>query len=205
MNLRVDLILPTEQRSASVINVKSLVRIAIIVVPLIVVLAIALGVVNMMQSRGDLDRLKTQWKETEPQKQAAAKLRTQLADNLALEKKVSGWAGSRTMWDQQLRGIQRELPPEARIQLTRLNLGSPISVAAGKVPVRTGLLVLQGAAYGENSEANVQTFRQALVKSPALAALVEKVEVTRFDANPKAGKFDRVFQIDITYKARKFE
>jgi hypothetical protein len=73
--------------------------------------------------------------------------------------------------------------------------------------VRTALLTLQGAAYGEKSEANVQKLRRALTESPALAGFVETLDVTRFEANtvPKAGKFDRLFQIDIKYKARKFE
>ena len=205
MNLRVDLILPTEQRSASVINVKSLVRIATIVVPTILGLLIALAVMNMIRISSELRNLESQWKEAKPRKEAAAALRKELAGNQDLEKKLTGWTNSRLNWHEQLRGIQKEIPAELQIQLAALTIGSSM-VLVDKVPGRAASLTLKGVAFGENTEANVQKLKASLQQSTTLAAHIGAVEVTRFDASKAAGanKLDRFFQIDAPYKPRKF-
>lgn len=208
MNLRVDLILPTEQRSASVVNVKSLARIASIVVPAILGIVIALAVVNMIRYRSDLKDLEAQWTQTKPKKEAAAKLRTELAANQDLEKRLTAWTKSRLDWHSQLRGIQKEVQPELRIQLTSLTIGSDMTLTdKGTIPARIDTLILKGMAFGENTEANVQKFKASLQASPTLAGHIESMDITRFDASKASGanKLDRVFQIEAGYKARKFQ
>jgi len=207
MNLRVDLILPTEQRSASVVSAKSLVRIAMIVVPLILAVIIASVVMSMMRYRSDLIELERQWKEAEPKKEAAANLRKELAATQDLEKKLMGWKGSRVDWHRQLRGIQKEIPAEARIQLNRLTVNSVLSLEGGKIPVRSDSATLMGTAFGENARVNVENLKQALLKSSTLTGYVNQVEVIRFDQSrdEKASKLDRTFRIDMMYKPRKFE
>ena len=206
MNLRVDLILPTEQRSASIINVKSLARISMIVVPVILGLVIALAVMNMMRARSDLRDLEAQWKDAEPKKKAAAALRAELAVNLDLEKNLTGWTSSRFNWHEQLRGIQKEIPLELRIQLLTLTVNSSMFVV-GNTPARGASLTLRGLAFGENTEANVKILKASLLKSSTLSGAVDSVEITQFAANTSAGanKLDRIFQIDVLYKARKFQ
>ncbi len=206
MNLRVDLILPTEQRSASVINVKSLTRISMIVVPVVVGLVIALAVMNIMRSRSDLRDLESQWKDAEPKKKAAAALRAELAVNQDLERRVTGWTRSRFNWHEQLRGIQKEIPEGLRIQLAALSISSSL-IVVGNTPARGASLTLRGLAFGENTEANVKTLKDSLLKSPVLSGAVGSVDITLFAANTSAGanKLDRIFQIDVYYNARKFQ
>jgi hypothetical protein len=206
MNLRVDLILPTEQRSASVVSIKSLVRITVIIIPVVLFIIIALAVMNMMRYKSELNGLDAQWKDAEPKKAAAAALRTDLAANIALRSKLTGWTSSRINWQEQLKGIQKEIPAELRIQLSRLGISSGTSLD-NKIPARGAALTIQGTAFGENAEQNVQNLKQALLKSPVLAGCVEQVDVTRFEASTSLGasKSDRLFQIDVKYKPRKFE
>lgn len=208
MNLRVDLILPTEQRSASVINVKSLARIASIVIPTILGLVIALAVMNMIRHRSDLKDLEAQWTQAKPKKEAAAKLRTELAANQDLEKKLTAWTKARLDWHEQLRGIQKEVQAEFRIQLSSLTVSSGMMLTdKGTIPARTDSLILKGMAFGENTEANVQKFKASLSASPTLAGRIESIDITQFDASKSAGanKLDRVFKIEARYTARKFQ
>ena len=207
MNLRVDLILPTEQRSASVVSLKSLIRIAIIVVPIIILLAIAMGVLYMLSYRNDFKDMEEQWKDAQPKQEAAGRLRQELIANEDLAVKVAGWATSRLLWHEQLRGIQKAVQPEFKIQLLRLALSSSQFMVDNRIPARGGGLVVQGLALGENAEANVRNLQQAFLTSPALTGCVTQVEVKRFEASTveKATKYDRFFQIDLNYAPRKFQ
>ena len=219
MNLRVDLILPTEQRSASVVSVKSLIRIAAIVVPLVLLIVIAWVVTSLMQTRGELNRLEAQWdefgaekawgpkKELTPQKVIDARnIKAELNKTLAIEKSLAGWATSRMLWDEQLKGIRKEIPPALRIQLTKLTVVSTMGVSS-KTPVRANFLTMMGVAYGDNAETSVQTFQKALLNTSSSAGRVVSVEVPQCVDNkaPGANKSDRFFKIDMQYKPRKFE
>lgn len=207
MNLRVDLILPNEQRSASVINAKSLVRIATIVGPIILLVFIAMSIKSALVIRSDLKMWRDRWAEDEPKKEAAAKLRKEVSINAAIENKASNWGKSRLLMHEQLRAIQKEIPETLQVRLTRLQASTAMLLVDNKSPGRTYSVSFQGIAYGENTEDNVQKLCLKLAKGESFTNFVKEAEVTRYVANPAEGanKQDRLFAIDVRYKARKFE
>ena len=94
MNLRVDFILPSEQRSGSAFSLKTLTRAMSILVPSLLALALAYAVMGVIGAKNELGVLEEKWLHAEPQQATAIKLSKQLHANRRLSKEVAGWKAS---------------------------------------------------------------------------------------------------------------
>lgn len=207
MNLRVDLILESEQRSASVVNLKSILRIASICVPVILVVFILSAVVKMMALKSEFNMLEGQMENAVAKQEAAAKLREELATNLNVLNELEGWRNSHIDWHKQLLGLQKEVPKE--IQLSALKLSQTLDLIESGVAARVFTMVLEGNAVGEDAEYNVYRLKRRLENTQLFSSIIEEdgVKVAKYASNPEKGahKTDRIFRIECLYQDRKFE
>jgi len=207
MNLRVDLILESEQRSGSIFSPKSLLRIVTAVVPAILVILVAFAVLSVMRLKGEESALQARWDIAEPKKQAALKLEQQLAANRRILEELKGWKNSHIDWHAQLVGLQEQIPP--RVQLSALTINQSLDVIDDKTPARMFAMEIEGRAIGLSAERDVQHLKERLSKTePFAAAMVENgVQVPVYGADPSAtaNRQDRVFKIRCVYMPREFK
>lgn len=206
MNLRVDLILVNEQRSASLISRKMLIRLGSVVGPLLLLTLIAMQIASYLRVRADTAMKEDAWKALEPRQKAALQYAAAFQANGAIQKELEGWKKSHINWHEQLIALIRETP--RNIQLQALSLSQVLQlVDNGKTPARAFSMVLKGKAVGDQAEQNVQEFNRKLMTAASFGGATTNAEVQQFgaDTSKDAGKQDRVFQILCRYRERKFE
>lgn len=207
MNLRVDLILESEQRSGSVVNLKSTMRIASIVGPIILLFIAGSVFTNARRLNTELNMLEGQMEIAGPKQEAAAELKEDLATNLGILNELEGWQKSHIDWNEQLLGLQREVP--ATIQLNVLRISQALQLIDNRIPARVFTLVLKGKAVGKDAEHDVDYLQRRLLKAPAFSSVMEKVEIPpggfRAVIEKDGSKSDRIFQLDCMYQARTFK
>ena len=205
MNLRVDLLESYEQRSASLISLRSIIRVGWIVLPIAVVLLIAVFIVNTTRINSELDLLESEWEAAKPHRAEAAEMRATLAVNENIVSELDGWIESRLTWNDQLTGIMVAVPPT--IQIRSLRVDHRLQLLDDESPARFFTLMLSGRSLGETAEQSVQLLRQRLIGLSAFAGKVDNVVVAQFGADTAAdaGKADRTFTIQSTYIPRIFK
>lgn len=210
MNLRVDLILESEQRSASVINAKSLTRMGMIIVPAVVGLAIAVAVVDYLTLRSRQNTITEQLEAEQGRKSEAAAVLKSLNDNKAILDEISGWTKSRTAVADVLLDVQKVTPLE--IQLTDFSIVQSTlatNVPGAKTIARSYQISIKGKALADGAEKTEQAvlkFRADLQAAQALGTNVDEVVVSSFGASQEADapKDLRIFNITCNIKPRKF-
>ena len=205
MNLRVDLIDDTERRSASVFNLKSLIRIGSFVIPAIILLVVVVMAVNIVRVKSELTMLESQWDAYRPMKQQAQNIRQELLGSKAIASELDGWRNAVIPWHDQLIGLMRSCPPN--IHIKQLRLSHRLQVLDDKVPARYYTMDLTGRAVGELAEQSVQLLRRRIQESHAFTGRVDTVVVSQFGADvaDNARKTDRIFEIQTVYYPRTFE
>lgn len=204
MNLRVDLILPSEQRSASLFNPRVAVRLAGILIPAGLLALLAYGVGHMMLVKGQLAAMEQQWSFVKPRKEEAIRLTQQLNANRAMRDELAGWRATHVDWHRQLAVVHRHVP--SSVQLTSLNL-SQVLQTTNNVLARVFNLRIQGKAVGARADGDVDALKDGLRTDAALTNVHGRAEITMFaaDASRDARPEDRVFQIDCRYEPRLFK
>ncbi|MDD4870673.1 MAG: hypothetical protein PHR77_08935 [Kiritimatiellae bacterium] len=203
MNLRVDLILETEQRSASVINIKGLIRIVSIVVPLVIVAIIAVMISNMMSINNSLKAFETELADKNPKKDAAIKYREELGKNRQAQEELEGWRKSRIDWADQLVNIRTVIPDE--MQLTSLKIMYSCEPFES-IPSRIFSVIMRGKAFGEQARVHVERLGK-IEKHPAFTNVLKEAKVIDYKKNeePGAKEDEMLFQVDASYQPRKFK
>jgi hypothetical protein len=202
MNLRVDLILETEKRSASVINAKSVLRISYIILPVILFLIIGGFVLSVWQLNSNLKTLEDGLAIDGPKKDKALKLRAEFQENLVILEEVKGWQKSHLSFYEQLVGVQKEVPE--KIQLQNLTINHTV-ILTNNAPARVFTLSLSGKAFGDGAQSYVTQLENRLQKGPAFTNAMESAKVVLFkqpDNAADGNKSDRLFQIECAYKPR---
>jgi len=202
MNLRVDLILESEQRSASVVSLKFVLRLVAIVVPTVLVLLILWAVTSFISAKNQMRNLEEAWKITEPRLNAVAELRGKATLNQAMFKELEGWKKTHVDWNQHLQVIQRIFPKD--LQLSSLTLTHVIQATPKQGMARQFALLLKGTAFGDTADQNVQKLRRTIQKSAPFTNILEEVEVKQFEADPQ-NRNNRLFQIECRYQPRLFQ
>jgi hypothetical protein len=206
MNLRVDLILESERRSASMINTKSIMRIAAIVGPVLLVVLISGFAFNIWQLKNHLDSLNKTLEVELPKKEKALKIRAELNANIQILSEIEGWQKSRIDWADQLVGIQKEIPD--KMQLENMTVSHSI-VITNFLPARLYSMTLSGQAVGDTAQTLVMQLKGSLPKSSVLSNFfAASPNVTRFSGPlvpNETNKNDRLFQMDCSYKPRMFQ
>lgn len=201
MNLRVDLILETEQRSASVVNAKMLLRIVYIVVPLILAVMVATLTVKMIALNSELSNLNAEMGIKGPKKDAALKLRGELEGNKALLAQLEGWNKSQVKWSELLRTLQKQVPPA--LQLTSVRIMDTLQTAGG--PSRNYNIILKGKGYGDATKNHVIALEASLKQWPEMAPPGD-AKVVNFGQDEQSPRKDEMmFQIECTLLPRRFQ
>jgi len=205
MNLRVDLILPSEQRSGSPVSPKSLLRMASVVGPALVVLLVFMGIIGMLKLKSEEKMLQSKWELTEPLREDADKRLAALQRSIRIHRELEGWKKARITWHEHVGGIMRVTP--ANIQLEALRVSQTLQLENKRIPSRVFALTLKGKALGAQAEASVQNLERQLVRAAPFAGLVAQVAVPTFraDTSKEANRDDRIFGITCAYGAVKFE
>jgi len=205
MNLRVDLILESEQRSGSWLNPKSLLRMCSILVPVLVVAFLAMNFLAVDKLRRDLEDLQMDWDVTQPQWEKAKTLIDEFQSHREIAKEIQGWRLSRINWTGQLLGLMENVP--ANIKLDTLSVGHSLRLVDDKKPARAYTLATRGRAVGEDAQESVKALEKALRGAPAFTSVTAEVTVPLFaaDTSPDADPEDRVFEIRCAYKEQLFD
>lgn len=207
MNLRVDLILDSERRSASIFSLKALTRMGSIVLPVLILFVIGIVFLKTSQAKREIKKLTEQWEVAEPRREEAGRIAAEYHANRAVLAELQGWRSSHIDWHAQLLGIMRETPPSLKFR--SLSVRQAIQLTDQGKPSRLFTLSIAGFARGEQSEANVEGFRRRMGSAPAFAGAVQEATIPagKFgkDNSRGASKFDRVFEIRCAYTGRPFE
>lgn len=200
-SLRVDVILETELRSASPVDVKFIAK----TVGGLLLALLAGGVVYYVWGARTAERrladIKGEWETTSRVEQRVRQDKNDLRLLTEIVAEIEGWKNSRILWHQHLADFQALVPPN--IQITSFQLEEQVPMM-GKNAARVFSLNLQGRAEGDNPRRTVDGFLDALRHGSGFSNLVEKANVVMFDTVPGAKMNLRVFTISIKYKPRSY-
>jgi Tfp pilus assembly protein PilN len=196
MNLRVDLILDTERRSALPVTFAFAVRLgALIAISLVVLLCLAF-VKKYNDVNRDLRWAQDNLRASQSRYENILALKTSLAWQKSILAEFESWEQSRIPWHRLLRALQNYVPPT--IQLTELRVDRVIKTI-DKKPARVFKLQLKGKATTARADLDVDKLRNDILHSPAFANLLQDVEIPpgsfKQDPNPQAAKSDRLFEL----------
>jgi len=201
MNLRVDLILGSERRSASVVSLRSLLRIAAFAVPAAVLVLCVVMALNNASLGGRIRTIEGLLANLEPKKQKARELRQQRIANEAVLAELEAWSHARIDWHRQLPALAAGVP--ALIQFQRLKIAQDLTLLNARSPARVFTLEIEGSATGESASPDVEALRAHLQDDPFFEPFTEASEVTRYDQDPQ-DRDKRIFRIFCTYAPREF-
>ncbi len=204
MKSQVNLIRSSEQRSASMVSLKSLALIFSIVIPLVILLLIAWAWMGYTERRSALQLVEGQWEEAERRVEEAQAVSRNLREVERYHTEVDGWNRSRLVLHEWLAGLQQIIPEEMQLRTLQARQRAEFVEDAGASRFFT--VTLTGRCVGPDAENTVEVFRETLESESAFDSLIERVAVTGFqeDQSDGAAEHDRVFQIDVTFKARSF-
>lgn len=201
MNLHINLLLKSEERSASRISRKFLIKAFAMFAGL---LFLSLTVVVLAGARSANQALlfaEQEKKQLESVFRTVNELRQELTSLQELTNAITIWAQTRPDWPLLLSGVQSVVP--ANIQLTRLTANENITVV-DNMPTRVATLYLQGKAAGEHSETDVQELEKSLKEKSPFNGIMESAQVKQFEAARNEGQENmRVFDIECRFKTLK--
>ena len=205
MNLQVNLILKSEQRSGSPVSLKSVIRVASIAVPVGLLVMLSSAFANVVLLGNELRVLESQWTDARPRMEETARLNKELTVNRKIMKQLQGWKRSHIDWHEQMSMLGDEVP--ATIQLESLTVSQMLQFLDNKVPARVFVIMLKGKAIGHDAEQAVHLLQRGIEETPAFADLIETIRVIKYGADnaEDAREYDRVFQIECAYRPRRFE
>lgn len=204
MNLRVDLILETEQRSASVFNLKSLLRLIAVLIPALIVIAYLFSFGGYLTLKSKVNQMESEFEIKKPKTVQADALSAEVSVNEGMTKELAGWHNSAIDWHRQLYELMKVVPAEMYFESLRVSYAIQM---VDKVPARKYSLVIAGKSKGSHSVDNVLRLKRSLTISPFFKKYIDTPEVPVFkqDATPGAEDTDRVFRIECVYKPRKMQ
>jgi len=208
MSLRVNLIRAQEQRSGSSLNVKSVARIASVVVPVSVALLIAQQALSSFMLSSQLSILESQWSAVEPKQKQAIKQTARLNFNKHTLAELDGWSAASPEWNQIVAAIMQAVPDT--IQLTALRATLADNPAAppppAGAPVRDYQVSLDGVTRVPQSIQAVQSLEANIRKHPLLTPLIESVSTVNFAADTTSkDELSRIFTIQCQFKTLPFK
>lgn len=202
--MHINLILETEQRSASPVSFSAFLKILGGTGITILILWLFSGYFSYRSLQESVEQCENQWKLTQPKHIAAKLLRADLLQKASKLKEIQSWRTTRIDWGRQLEILQVVTPP--MIQLTEIHISQDVLVLSNNIPARVFEMRLTGRTGAARSEVNVGEFQQALFKRPPFDTFVETVSIPAgaFRQDP-LNKTDRVFEIVCKYNPRSFE
>lgn len=187
MNLRVNLIQPTELRYQGAVSRSFLLRATLITLASLAGIAAMLFILQMNATRQTLTRSRERWLQIEPVFKNIQAMQEELVHDRALQKELGGWSRSRLDWYLPLLEIQRLVP--SNIQLIRMNVWSSLALDKSKklpakaaaepeiMPVRTFKVGIDGRAVGEAGNEAVVQFVSTIKEAGWLSNVFETVNL----------------------------
>lgn len=204
MNLQVNLIRPTEQRSASMVSLKSLGLIAVGVSPLILLLLLMQVYLGYTEAHSTYQLLDYEWEDIQDDKERAMALAERLKSVEAIHDEVAGWGRSRRVWHEFLGALQPLVPPVMQLRAVRMR--QQVALGDENEPIRYHVVTLSGRCTGADAEERVETLRRRLATDAPFIDLIERAVVTVFgdDEAEGARDEDRVFEIELDFYPSEF-
>ena len=200
MNLQVDFMLDAERRSGSSVSQKFVIRLAVSIIPVVVLGLFVVLIFAYQSSKRDRNVVEQEKVRIDPEYNKVVNLEKEFKSVQNLKVAIQGWSDSRLDAYRLLRGLQRAAPQT--IQLTQWVLNEKVE-AVGTVYGRTAGILMKGKVAGERPEADVQLLYQALKSEPPFPDIMAQVEVKRFAASEALDEQGgRVFDIECMLKPR---
>lgn len=202
-NLRVDVILESEQRSASPVGIKVVGRIAGIGLGAVVLMLILSFVVRVTYARSERDGLKKNWDSLSPILEKVKEYQGEVRANKDLLDGIKGWNRSRMSWHGHLSDFQNTVPGE--IQITSLQASEQV-LMQGSTPALVVMMDLRGIAVGRDPESAVKAVERlgSVMKSASgFSNLVENTDIESCDEVP-GEQNQRTFRMKAKYLPRSF-
>jgi len=204
MNLRVDLILETEQRSASIFNLKTAIRAVIVLIPTTILAIFLFSLMGYWGLKSQLNGKKTEEEIKKPKVERADALRAEVDLNEAIKNELQGRKNSALDWHRQLVELMKITPEEMYFDSLRVIHGFHTE---NNETFRKFDMTITGKSKGERSVDNVLLLKRSLTINDLFKKYTNPPEVPVFkeDADPGAKKTDRIFRIECNYKPRKIQ
>lgn len=201
MNLYINLLLESEERSTSRISRRFLVKAFTTFAGLLLLALVVVVLTGARSAKQALFFAEQEKKQLESAFRTAGELRQELTSLQELTNAITVWAQTRPDWPLLLSGLQSVVP--VNIQLTRLTVNENIT-SVDNMPTRVVTLYLQGKAAGEHSEADVQELEKNLKEKSPFNGIMESAQVKQFAAARNEGQGDiRIFDIECRFKMLK--
>jgi len=221
MSLQVNLLIPSEQRSAAPVNLKLMIRLAYLAVPAALLLFGLAGVVDLMTLKSELNRLERKWGKNaegvwvvdEPDRHRTLFRGLEMAQqeqgvikrNDDILKELRGWKNSRMHWHVALSNICAEVPPSTQILNLMISQKMQLPDQRTKqVRARLFELTLKGKAKGRTAKQDIETLSDRLAGLESVAS----ASIPSFDVDSSQGANqdeDRVFTIKCSFVPREFK
>lgn len=201
MNLRVDLILHSEQRSASPVSIKFLARILGFAALAGLALFVIINLLAIGNIKSKLRIAEARWQDIVPHREESVKLIQQTTEHLEILSELEGWQHSRLSLDAQMRQLAVLIPQD--VQLQSLHIQHEFMVVGGKAIGRLYSMSMAGTSPARGADRNVQDLKRKIEEDELFKPLVELVEVPVFQEDPR-NRTNRVFQIASKYRPRSF-
>jgi len=199
MSLSVNLILPSERRSGSKINTKSILRVLGIVLPLVLLVILFQQGLQYFVLQTNLRLQESRWQAAEPRQNYARHQLARLNRNMAISKELTAWRESSPAWDAVLLAIMQSTPTNIQIATLRMQaIPSPSQPPGGSPPNRRPGFLLEGRVREPNAMQAIETMRDALAAHAMLESALQTADVVNFAADPSdPGSSKRVFSLRI--------
>ncbi len=204
MNLRVDLILETEQRSASMFNAKSLVRLVVVLVPSLILIAFLISFAGLLSLKNTAKQMDTELEIKQPKVARADALSVEVAKNERMEKELAGWRTSSVDWHRQFVDLMKITPKGMYFESLRVS--HSFQTEKKLPPSRKYSVTIAGKSKGANSEDNVLLLKRSLTVSEFFSKCMNPPDASlKQDPTQGAKKTDRIFRMECNYKPRMME
>ena len=202
MTLRADLIFADEQRSASMVSMRSITRVASIVGPIAAIRLMAFIVMNAITLAGKVKNAEKEWKGIEPRKEQALKVLNDGKINDGILEEVEAWKHSSTDWAPQLISLQKGINPH--IQLRSMRISQVLNQTDKGTTARSFSMTLSGTAVGREAETAVEGLQKHFIEDDEFKERVASAKIPRYGADPE-DKDNRIFELECEYHPSPFE
>lgn len=200
-DLRVDVILESEQRSTSPVDIKTVAKIVAASLLALLVAGIGYSIWGAKSAQRRKNDIESEWTV---RSRLAARIRQDTSDlhlYTDIRSEIEGWEKARILWHRHLADFQALVPKS--IQITSFVVDEQIPVA-GKGATRNFTLNLQGRAEGDNPRSIVDGFLESLRRGAGFSNMVDSASVVKIDTVPGDERPHRIFTIAVKYRPRSF-
>lgn len=197
MNLRVDLILESEQRSGNVLNPRSLTRVMSIAVPVLVVAIVVGNVMRVRHLERQVQRMEAIWADLHPKQESAKARQGHMIANRGRLAEVELWQSTRLTLSPIFDALRDTVP--TTMQLVELHWTEEFAVADRRGTMRGHRLVIAGKADGISAKDDVERLTWTLMNEAPFSNVVANAFVPpgefKADSAPGAPESRRQFRI----------